>query len=57
MTHHAFTAASRASRDYLSQRAISARLTAHGTPLLVIFRAETGGGDPRPVFPGDELTE
>ena len=37
MTYHAFTATSRASDDYLRQRALPDRLTPLGTPLLVIF--------------------
>jgi pimeloyl-ACP methyl ester carboxylesterase len=39
-THHAFTATSRAVDDYLQQRALPDRLTAIGTPLLVIFGEE-----------------
>ena len=37
MPYHAFTAASRASDDYLKQRPLPDRLTAVGKPLLVIF--------------------
>ncbi|CAM4274212.1 alpha/beta hydrolase [Nocardia ninae] len=37
MTHHALTATSAASRDYLNQRALPDRLTVLGKPLLVIF--------------------
>jgi hypothetical protein len=39
-THHAFIATSRAAVDYLTQRALPDRLTALGTPLLVIFGEE-----------------
>ncbi|WP_245646763.1 alpha/beta fold hydrolase [Microtetraspora niveoalba] len=37
MTYHALTATSRAADDYLAQRALPDRLTALGTPLLVVF--------------------
>jgi pimeloyl-ACP methyl ester carboxylesterase len=37
MPYHALTAASRATHDYLKQRPLPDRLTALGTPLLVIF--------------------
>jgi pimeloyl-ACP methyl ester carboxylesterase len=40
MTYHAFTATSRAADDYLTQRPLPDRLTALGTPLLVIFGTE-----------------
>ncbi|MFC0006327.1 alpha/beta fold hydrolase [Micromonospora siamensis] len=37
MTYHSLTEASRASDDYLTQRALPARLAAIGRPVLVIF--------------------
>jgi pimeloyl-ACP methyl ester carboxylesterase len=40
ITYHAFTATSRAARDYLKQRALPDRLTALSKPLLVIFGKE-----------------
>jgi pimeloyl-ACP methyl ester carboxylesterase len=40
MTYHAFTATSRAGDDYVTQRALPARLMPLGKPLLVIFGEE-----------------
>jgi pimeloyl-ACP methyl ester carboxylesterase len=40
MTHRALTGAARASRDYLGDRSLPARLAALGIPVLVIFGAD-----------------